>query len=65
MGDSGDFSESGSSRDSRDDSIVEGAMVLGGGDRVATSLEGDVADIGTTPSRRRQTFHRTTPTNVV
>ena len=31
VGDLGDFSESGSSRNSRDDNIVEGAMVLGGG----------------------------------
>ena len=40
-------------------------MVLSRGDRVATSLEGDVADTGTSPSRGRQTLHRTIPTNVV
>ena len=49
--DLGDFSDSGFSGDSRDDSIVEGAMVLGGGDRAATSLEGDVANTGTSPIR--------------
>ena len=34
MGDSGDFSDSGSSKDLEDDSIVEGAMAHGVGDRV-------------------------------
>ena len=48
-----------------DDSIVEGAMVLEGGDRVVASLEGDVVDTGTSPSRGRQSLQRTTPTNVV
>ena len=65
MGDSGNFSESGSSGDSRDDSIVEGAIVLGGGDRATIPLEGDMADTWTSPSRGRQSLQRTTPVNVV
>ena len=40
-------------------------MVFSGGDQVAASLEGDVADTGTSPSRGHQSLHRTTPTNVV
>ena len=56
MGDSGDFSESRSF--SKDNSIVEGAMVHGGGDRAATSLEGVVADTWTSPSRGRQSIQR-------
>ena len=59
----GDFSESRSF--SEDDSIVEGAMAHGGGDRAATSLEGDVADTGTSPSRGRQSIQRTTLSHVV
>ena len=51
IGDSGDFSDILSSRDSEDDSIVEGAIAHGVGDRATTSLEGDVADTGTSPSR--------------
>ena len=47
--DSGDSSENGSFGDSRDDSVVKGAMVLGGSDRVVASLEGDVADTTTKP----------------
>ena len=43
MGDSRNFNKSGSSGVSRDDSIVEGAMVLGGGDRATIPLEGDMA----------------------
>ena len=65
MRDLEDFSDSGSSGDSIDDSIVEGAMVLGGCDRAATSLEGDVADTGTSPIRGGQCLQRTTPVNVV
>ena len=49
----GDSSENGSSGDSRDDSIAEGAIILGGGNRVVASLEGNVADPGTSPSRGR------------
>ena len=64
MGDSGDSSESGSSGDSRDDNIVEGAIVHGGGDQVVASLEGDMADTGTSPNRGRQSLQRTTPMNV-
>ena len=63
--DSRDSGENGSSGDSRDDSIVEGAMVFRGGDRVVASLEGDVADTGTSPSRGRQSLQKRTPTNVV
>ena len=40
-------------------------MVLGGGDRVVASLEGDVVDTKTSPSQGRQSLQRTTPTNVV
>ena len=40
VGDSRDFNENRSSRDSRDDSIVEGPMAHGGGDRATSSLEG-------------------------
>ena len=65
MEDSRDFSDNGSSRDSEDDSIVEGAIAHGGGDRVATSLEGDVADTGTSPSRGRQSLQRTMVSHVV
>ena len=65
IADSGDFSENGSSGDSRDDNIAEGAMVLRGGDRVVASLEGDVADTWTSPSRGCQSLQRRTPTNVV
>ena len=65
MGDLGDFSESGSSGDSRDDSIIEEVMAHGGGDQVATSLEGNMANIGTSPSRGRQSLQRTTLVNVV
>ena len=65
MGDSGDFSDNGFSGDSEDDSIVEGAMAHGGRDRVAQSLEGDVADIGISPSRGRQSLLQTTPVNIV
>ena len=60
-----DFSDRGSSRDSEDDSIVEGARTHGGGDRGTSFLEGDVADTRTSPSRGRQFLHRTTHVNIV
>ena len=59
------FSDSGSSRDSKDDNIVEGAIAHGVGDRATTLLEGDVADTGTNPSRGHQYIRWTTPMNVV
>ena len=65
MGDSGDFSNSGSSRDLEDDSIIEGGIAHGTSDRVGASLEGDVADTGTSPSRGRQSLQRTTLSHVV
>ena len=65
MGDLGDISQSGSSGNSVDDSIMEGVMAHGGGARAATSLEGDVADTGTSPSRGRPSFQRTTLSHVV
>ena len=53
------------SENSEDDSIVEGAIAHGVGDRATSSLEGDVADTGTSPSRGRQSLQRTTSMNVV
>ena len=63
LGDSGYFSKSRSF--SEDDSIVEGAMAHGGGDRAATSLEGEVVDTGTNPSRGCQSIQMTTLSHVV
>ena len=60
MGDLGDFSYSGSSTDSEGDKSMEGAMAHDVGDRATTSLEGDVIDTGTSPSRGRQSFQQTT-----
>ena len=45
----------------RDDSIVEGAMAHGRRDQAVESLEGDVADTGTSPSRGLQSLQWTTP----
>ena len=65
MGDSGDFNNSGSFRNLEDDSIIEGGMAHGTSDRVGASLEGDVADIWTSPSQGRQSLQRTTLSHVV
>ena len=65
IGDLGDISQSGSSGDSIDDSIMEGVVAYGRGDRATASLEGDVADTGTSPSRGRPSFQRTTLSHVV
>ena len=64
IGDSGDFNDNGSFEDSEDDNIVEGAMAHGRRDQAAESLEGDVADTGTSPSQGRQSLQWTTPMNV-
>ena len=44
---------------------MEEAIAHGGRDRATTSLEGNVADIETSPSRGRLSLQKTTPVNVV
>ena len=65
MGDLEDFSNSRSSRDFKDDNIIEGAMALGGRDQAMSSLEADVADTGTSPSRGRPPLKSTNLSHIV
>ena len=65
MGDSGDFSNSGSSRDLEDDSVIEGGIAHSTSNQVGASLEGNVADTWTSPSWGRQSLQRTTLSHAV